>query len=412
MAGIESGLKQAGRGLAGSSNRLRNSLVVVQVALSFALAVGAGLLFRSVLMLSSVELGYRTQSMLVMSAHDPARTLDDSLRAVRFLENAVEEMKRIPGVISAAAAMGVPSGEIGSNGAYSVDGQELKGDPSNAAQANFTLSSSGYFSTMGIPLLHGRDFDSSDNYDHPFVAIISDSLARQRFPGKDSIGHSIVCGLDSPKWMTVVGVVADVRQDSPGDSPRPTIYMPLQQHPYFANQLQMVMRSAVSPDSLIDPVRRKMRALNPEVATKFTTMEAMVSDSIATPRLRVMLVGLFAGVALLLAVAGMYGVMNYVTTQRIAEFGVRMALGASPRSVLALVMRDAAQLTVLGLTAGLAFAFSMARVLNTLLFGLKATDAITYTAALLAVTPIVVLAAAIPAWRAARVDPVVALRNE
>src|SRR5947208_12832599 len=159
--------------------------------------------------------------------------------------------------------------------------------------------------------------------------------------------------------MTVVGVVADVRQDSPGDSPRPTIYMPLQQHPYFANQLQMVMRSAVSPDSLIDPVRSKMRALNPEVATKFTTMKAMVSDSIATPRLRVMLAGLFAGVALLLAVAGMYGVMNYVTTQRIAEFGVRMALGASPRSVLALVMRRAAQLTVLGVTVGLAFAFSM-----------------------------------------------------
>ena len=350
--------------------------------------------------------------MLVMSAHDPARTLDDSLRAVRFLENAVEEMKRIPGVISAAAAMGVPSGEIGSNGAYSVDGQELKRDSSNAAQANFTLSSSGYFSTMGIPLLHGRDFDSGDNYDHPFVAIISDSLARQSFAGKDPIGHSIVCGLDSPKWMTVVGVVADVRQDSPGDSPRPTIYMPLQQHPYFANQLQMVMRSAVSPDSLIDPVRSKMRALNPEVATKFTTMEAMVSDSIATPRLRVMLAGLFAGVALLLAVAGMYGVMNYVTTQRIAEFGVRMALGASPRSVLALVMRGAAQLTVLGVTVGLAFAFSMARVLNTVLFGLKATDAITYAAALLAVTPIVVLAAAIPAWRAARVDPMVALRNE
>jgi len=213
--------------------------------------------------------------------------------------------------------MGVPSGEIGSNGAYSTDGQELKRDLSNAAQANFTLSGSGYFSTLGIPLLHGRDFDSGDNYDHPFVAIISDSLARQSFAGKDPIGHSIVCGLDSPKWMTVVGVVADVRQDSPGDSPRPTIYMPLRQHPYFANQLQMVMRSAVSPDSLIDLVRSKMRALKPEVATKFTTMEAMVSNSIPTARLRVMLAGLFAGVALLLAVAGMYGVMNYVTTQSI-----------------------------------------------------------------------------------------------
>ena len=293
-----------------------------------------------------------------------------------------------------------------------IDGQDFRQQQNSLAQATFSLSGPGYFSTMGIPLLQGRDFGSNDSYDRPFVAIISESLARQSFSGKDPVGHTILCGLDSPKWMTIVGVVADVRQDSPASSPGPTLYMPLLQHPFYANEVQVVLRSEVSPTSLIDQVRGKMRALNPEVATTFTTMEAMISDSIATPRLRMILVGLFAGLALLLAVAGMYGLMSYVTTQRIPEFGVRMALGASPSNVMALVLRRAAQMTILGVVVGLALAFSAARLMNTMLFGLRATDAITYATVLLAVMPIVVLAALIPARRASRVDPIVALRNE
>jgi predicted permease len=308
--------------------------------------------------------------------------------------------------------MGVPTGQYGSNGGYVVDGQDFRQHLGNLAQATFSLAGPGYFSTMGIPLRRGRDFNPADSYDHQFVAIISESLARQSFPGQDPIGHTIMCGLDSPKWMTVVGVVADVRQESPASLPGPTLYMPLLQHPYHGNEVQVVMRAAVSPTSLIGPVRARMRALNPEIATRFTTMEAMVSSSIATPRLRMMLVGLFAGLALLLALAGMYGVMSYVTTQRIPEFGVRMALGASPRNVVALVLGRAAQLVVLGVAVGLALAFSGARVMNSMLFGLKATDAITYAGVLLALTPIVVVAAAIPAWRAACADPVAALRNE
>lgn len=412
---LSDALKQAARGLAGSSNRLRNSLVVVQVALSFALAIGAGLLFRSFLALNSVDLGFRSEGMLVMSAHDPARTLNDYLEAGRFFEHAVEQMRQVPGVTSAAAVMGLPTGQYGSNGGYVIDGQDFDADLyATHAQANFSLSGPGYFSTMGIPLLRGRDFDASDSYDRPFVAIISESLARQSFPGKDPIGHTVKFGLDLPqtKPITIVGVVTDVRQDSPASSPGPTLYTPLLQHPLFGNELAVVMRTAVAPTSLIDPVRSRMRSLNPQVATKFTTMEAMVSDSIATPRLRMMLAGLFAGLALLLAVAGMYGVMSYVTTQRIPEFGVRMALGASPGNVMALVLGRAGKLAALGVVCGLALVFSTARVMSTMLFGLNGTDAITYVAVLLAVTPMMVLAAAIPAWRAARVDPVVALRNE
>lgn len=411
---LNDALKQSSRGLAASSHRLRNSLVVVQVALSFALTVGAGLLFRSFLALNSVDLGFRSQGMLVMYAHDPAQTLDDHLQAGRFFEKAVSEMSQIPGVTSAAQAMGLPTGAYGSNGGYTVDGQEFSPEHlAHFAHADFTVSGPGYFSTMGIPLLRGRDFNAADGYDRPFVAIISESLAQQSFSGKDPIGHTILSGLDgSTKWMTIVGVVADVRQDSPASSRGPTLYMPLLQHPFFANEVELVLRSTVSPTSLIDPVRRKMLALNPQVATKFTTMEAMVSDSIATPRIRTMLVGLFAGIALLLATAGMYGVMSYISTQRVPEFGVRMALGASPLNLVALVLGRAAQMAALGAVAGLILAFSFARVLNSMLFGLRATDAVTWVAALLAVTPVMVLAAAVPAWRAARVDPMIALRNE
>jgi predicted permease len=301
---------------------------------------------------------------------------------------------------------------LGSNGGYVVDGQDFRRNIGNLAQATFSLSGPGYFSTMGIPMLRGRDFDPGDGYDRSFVAIVSESLARQSFVGQDPIGHTIQCGLDSPEWMTIVGVVADVRQDSPASTPGPTLYMPLLQHPTYANEVQVVMRTAVPPASIIDTVRDRMRSLDPGIATRFTTMEAMVSESIATPRLRMMLAGLFAGLALLLAMAGMYGVMSYVTTQRIPEFGVRMALGASPRNVLVLVLERAARMAGFGVAAGLVLAFSAARVMNSMLFGLRATDAVTYAGVLLAVTPIVVLAAAVPAWRAARADPVMALRHE
>jgi predicted permease len=350
--------------------------------------------------------------MLVMYAHDPAHTLDEFLRAGRFFENAVAQIRQVPGVTAAAAAMGVPTGQYGSNGKYVVDGQDFLARVDNPAQATFSLTSPGYFAAMGIPLLRGRDFDAGDQYDRPSVAIISESLARRSFPGQNPVGHTIMCGLESLKWMTIVGVVADTRQDSPASSLGPTLYMPLLQQPYHANEVQVVMRTAVSPASLIDPARRTMRALNPEVATKFTTLEAMVSSSIATPRLRMTLAALFAGLALVLAIAGMYGVMSYIVTQRIPEFGVRMALGASPRHVVTQVLARASQMTAIGVAIGLALALSIARVMNTLLFGLNATDALTYAGVLLGVTPVVVLAAAVPAWRAARADPVAALRRE
>ena len=211
---------------------------------------------------------------------------------------------------------------------------------------------------MGIPLLRGRDFSAADQYDQPFVAIVSESLAKKSFPNQDPIGRKIICGLDSDKWMTIVGVVGDVRSDGPGQAPGPELYMPFQQHPIMANELQIAVRTSAAPEAMANAVERKIRSLNPEIALKTTTMRAMISDSTATPRFRTFLVVLFAGVALLLAMAGVYGVMAYLVTQRTSELGLRMALGSAPSGVVALVLARAGTLAGVGLIGGVALAVS------------------------------------------------------
>jgi predicted permease len=412
---LNDALKQGGsRGATGSrSPHLRNALVVAQIALSLVLAIGAGLLLRSFATLSSVQLGYRTEGVLVMYAHAPARSLDQYVGVGRQFENIFARIEEIPGVISVAAAMGLPTGQYGSNGGYAVEGKQTFGPGQHLPQADFSLASPGYFATMGIPLTRGRDFSPRDEYVRPPVAVISEALARQSFPNEDPIGKRLQCGFDSVgKWMTIVGVVGDVRQNSPASVPAPELYMPLKQHPYTANELQMVVRASVDPGSLTAPVRERIRAVNPEIAMKFTTMRTMVSDSIAQPRFRTLLISAFAALALVLAMVGVYGVMSYVITQRTSEFGLRVALGARPADVFGLVLGRTLRLATIGLSIGLALSLALSRVMTTMLFGLKPTDAATYAIVLLAVTPVILAAAAIPAWRAMRIDPLTALREE
>jgi predicted permease len=387
-------------------------LVVAQIALSFVLAVGAGLLLRSFAALTSAQLGYRTDGILVMYAHTPARTLAEYLQVGRSFENLFARLSDIPGVTSVAAAMGLPTGQYSSNGAYAVEGKQTFAPGQKLPQAGFRLASPAYFGTMGIPLSRGRDFSSRDLYDAPPVAIISEALARDSFPNQNPIGQRLQCGLDSVgKWMTIVGVVGDVRQSSPASAPEPELYMPLQQHPYFANELQVVIRTTLQPTSLSGAVRQRVRAMNPETAMKFTTMDAMVSGSIAKPRFRVFLISAFAGLALILALVGVYGVMSFVITQRTSEFGLRVAMGARPSDVVGLVLRGTLRLAAIGITIGLLLSLAASRVMASMLFDLKPTDAVTYAVVLLTVTPVILLAAAVPAWRATRIDPVTALRQ-
>ena len=407
--------------LGGSSIGMRSGLVVAQIALSCMLAVNAGLLFRSFVLLTETPLGFQSAGILVMYAHAPARGsifdksgLDSYLQAGRFFDDVLTRLRGLPNVVSAGGVMGLPTGQYDSNGSYAVEGKHtFGGDFRLLPSAGFRLASARYFATLGIPVVRGRDFTEGDVYDRPFVAIISQSLAKQTFGDENPLGHRIMCGFDQPdKWMTVVGVVGDVRQASPASQPGPELYMPLRQHPYTANEVQVVVRSRVPPDSLIGTVQQIVRSANPEVAMKFTTLETSVNNSIAAPRFRATLVSTFASLALMLALAGIYAVMSYTTAQRTAEFGLRVALGAQAGDVVRLVLAGASRLTIVGVAVGLLLALATSRVVATMLFGVTNTDLATYVGVLLLAMLLVIAAAAIPALRAARVDPLLALKSE
>ena len=415
---LQDALKQGGaRGLlGGGSSGLRNGLVVAQIAVSLVLAVGAGLLFRSLLALHGADLGYRTEGILVAYANLPAHTPAEHEQAGRFFEQLIDRLQQLPGATNAALAFGLPAGEYGSNGYLAVEGRQsfTSGDFRTLPHADFSASSPGYFATLGMRLLRGRDFNQADTGDRPLVAVISESLARQAFPNEDPLGHRIICGFDymSMKGMTIVGVVSDVRQDSPASQPGRALYVPLSQHPERADQVEVVVRTSGNPDAMVPVVQKTIREMNPQVAIKFTTMTELVSDSISAQRFRSALASSFAGLALLLSISGMYAVMSYVTTRRTSEFGLRSALGAQPGSIVGLVLGDAAKMAMLGVIGGILFSLMAGRLLRTMLFGLKSTDVVTYIAVIMLVLPVIVLAAALPAWRSSRVDPMIALRNE
>jgi predicted permease len=413
-----------GRGAAGSGlGRLgmRGALVVAQIALSCTLVASATLFFRSLASLERAGLGYDRSDVLVMYAHAPARGsifastgLDNYLQAGRALDEVVARLRQLPNVTAAGAAMGLPTGQYDSNGSYAVEGKHVfAGDFRKLPSAGFRLASPRYFGTLHIPLLRGRDFNDSDVYDRPFVAIISESLARETFGNEDPLGHRIVCGLDQPdRWMTIVGVVGDVRQASPAAQPKPELYMPLRQHPYVGNEVQVVARTSGRPRSLIPAVQQVVRTVDADIATKFTTLDDSVDASIAAPRFRATLAAVFASLAVLFALAGIYSLMSYITAQRTAEFGLRMALGAEPRDLLRLVLAKAGRLAIAGAAIGLALAFAASRAIAGLLVGIAPTDPLTYIAVLLAGLPVVVGAASLPALRAARTDPSLALRGQ
>jgi len=410
---VTEALKQGGsRGVVGrGSHRLRHGLIVAEIALSLVLAIGAGLLFRSFVALTNVALGYRSEGMLVMDAHAPAHSLAEYLQVGRQYEELLGQVRGIPGVTSAAAVMGLPTGQYGSNGSFAVEGRHVFGKSRDMPEAGFRLASPGYFASMGMPLERGRDFTTQDVYESTLVAVVSAALARQVFPRDDPMGKRIQLGLDSPDWVTIVGIVGDVR-DAPATPPGPEIYMPLRQHPYYGNEAQVVVRSSVRPASLTGAVRQKVQAMLPETATKFTTMETMLADSVATPHFRMVLLGVFATLALLLAMAGVYGVMAHVTAERTAEMGVRLALGATPGGVMWLILRKAGLLAGIGLAIGMAGSMALGRVLTGMLFGLQSTDGVTYAVVLIAVGVTTLAAAAAPAWRAGRINPVEAMREE
>lgn len=413
---VNESLKQdTSRGMVGRGvSKLRNVLVVAEIALTFVLAAGAGLLVRTMIKLNATDPGYRSDHLLVMYVHAPAKGLLENLQRTQQMETLFDQLRAVPGVTAVAGVMGLPAGQYGSNGGYQISGQTLPASLDDLPQANWALSSPQYFSTMGIPLLRGRDFQKSDTHDSEPVAIISDAMAKQSFGNSDPIGRQLRCGLDeeSGKWMTIVGVVGDVRQDSPASTPRATLYLPLKQHPFRANELQVVMHTELPPLTLMETARKMVQGMDPRIATKFTTMDSMLAESTATPRFRSWLVGGFASLGLILAMLGIYGVMAYTVAQRTFEVGVRMTFGAQPGDILGMVLGRAMRLTVIGVVVGLVLAAASSRLIASMLFGVPAEDPVSFGVACGLLALVALAAAYFPARRAASVNPLTAIRYE
>jgi putative ABC transport system permease protein len=411
---LHDALKQGGtRGVLGGGRGewVRGALVSAEVALALVLTLGAGLLFRSFLALNAVDLGYHTAGRLVLTASIPAKTEAQHLQAGATFERIFTALRELPGVSATAGVMGLPSGPYGSDGLYAVEGMQdfSGGQYDKLPHAGFRLTSPGYFATMGVPLLAGRDFNERDLYQAEPVAIVSATLVRQVFEGKSPLGRRIKCGLDRDVWMRVVGVVGDMRNDNPAVPPGPELYMAYRQHPFSANDLHIVVRAQ---GDISAAARKTIARIDPGIPVKVSTLEQFHSDAVALPRFRTLLLMVFACVAAALATAGVYGVMSYVAAQRQAEMGVRIALGATGGDVVSMLVGSAAKLAAIGVMCGFAIALAAGRLIESMLFGVRLRDPFAVGGAVLLLSGTALLAALIPALRASRVDPALALREE
>jgi putative ABC transport system permease protein len=411
---LNDALKQGGGRavVGGGAGRMRGALVVAEIALSVVLLAGAGLLIKSFNALQNVALGFNPEHVLVMETSVPASDLKSAQRATRFYKDFLRDVAALPGVVASGATRATP-GHTASDGGYWLDHLPPMDQLNvSAPQAVFSVVTPGAFRTLGIPLRTGRDFNDSDTYEAPFSAIVNEALARKSFPGQDPIGRVIFCGMDSLNAMTIVGVVGDVRQFGPAREPWPEIYMPYEQHPQPSTALSVLIRTTNDPSALQETLRRKIRERSPDVPVKFTSMDASLAENVAAPRFRTLMLGIFAAVAVCLAMAGVYGVMAYLVSQRSNEIGLRMALGASPRDISGLVLREGMLLAGAGLVLGLAGAIAATRLLTSILFEVKPGDPTTYAAVAVLLAIVALAASYIPAHRASKVDPLVALRQE
>ena len=412
---LSEGIRQGGKGssIGARGGWARSAFVVAEVALAVVLVVGASLLARSLVALASVNMGFAPEKLLVLRTVVPVRTFQEAPRATAFYRDLLTDLRTLPGVDAVGAVTSLPTA-VRSNGGYQIEGRIQQGQTGvRSPQALFTVVTPDYFRTMRVPVRNGRDFNDGDRTGATFVAIINEALARAAFPGEDPIGRRIQCGLDTPEFMTIVGVVGDIRTAGPSQPAAPEIYMPYEQHPGPATALNIVARTQ-SPDplALSETIQRKIRERNADVPVKATTMEGTLDTATATPRFQTYLLVLFAGVALVLALAGVYGVMAYMVSQRVPELGVRIALGATPGSIMKLILGHGARLAGFGLALGIALALLSGKLVEGFLFGVKARDPLTFVLVTVVVAIATLAACYIPGRRAVRVDPMTALRAE
>ncbi|HEX7780235.1 MAG TPA: FtsX-like permease family protein, partial [Vicinamibacterales bacterium] len=319
----------------------------------------------------------------------------------------------LPGVVATGAAM-VRPGDLANSGsgAYFIDRVPETRDRTTDPFAYFNVVAPGTFSAFGIPLTRGRDFRDADTRDQPMVAIVNEALVRKSLGGEDPIGRSIFCSFDSRAPMTIVGVVGDVRQRNPAVAPLPECYMPFTQHAYNGHTLNVIIRTVGDPLTIAPAARRVAADVSPDVPVSFTTMEAAFSKQVEAPWFLASLFAVFAGLAVCLAMAGVYGLMAYAVQQRSKEVGLRMALGAGRWTVLRLMLRQSLVLAAAGLALGFAAAIAAASVLGTVLFEVQPLDAVVYPAVMALLGLVTLAAAYAPARRAAGLDPVEVLKAD
>jgi putative ABC transport system permease protein len=412
---LNESLKESGRSAMGGRHRqrARTLLVVSEVALSLVLLVGAGLLAKSFVRLQNVNAGFTPSNLLTATLELPRAKYEDDARTAQFFRQVVERISGLPGVEAAAAVSHLPlSGKEELDG-FRVEGRADPIEVSLIQTADFRVITPDYFRAMQIPLLKGRFFNEQDRADTTYSAIVDDAFARRFFPSEDPLGKRIdEDGSRNPHgFAVIVGVVGGVKHTDVKGEGRPTMYVPAQQSPW--ETMTLVVRSSGEPTALASALREQVKAVdNDQPLSEVATMQQLFSKTVAPQRFNLMLVGLFAALALLLATVGVYGVIAYSVTQRAQEMGVRLALGASSRDILRLVIGQAMRTSLLGVSLGLVAAVGLTRVMTSLLFEVSATDPIVFAglAALLIVVTLV--ASYIPARRATRVDPLVALRYE
>jgi predicted permease len=343
----------------------------------------------------------------------PVRERAEAPRATAFYRDLLAELRAVPGIVAVGGVTSLPTA-VRSSGSYAIEGKsDLAQTGVRSPQAILNVTTPDYFRAMRIPFTRGRDFNGGDRLEATLVAIINESLARAAFGDEDPLGRRIQCGLDNLAFMTIVGVVSDVRTYGPARPTQPEIYMPYEQHPGPATALNLVARTSTpDPLALSGTIARKIRERNPDVPVRASTMEGTLETAAATPRFRTFLLVVFAAVALMLALAGVYGVMAYTVSQRVAELGVRIALGATPKNIMRLIVGQGARLAAAGISIGLALSLLAGRVLQGLLFGVTPRDPLMLALVTVAVAAAALAACYVPGRRAVRVDPMLALRAE
>jgi putative ABC transport system permease protein len=383
--------------------RMRTALVVAQIALATVLLVSAGLLVRSLLNALQADLGFATREAVVVSLEQPVDRAE--AQGLAYYRAVVERVQSLPGIASVSLARTIPLFGAGRRG-FRPDGYEFRAGENR--ELHYNVVSSGFFETMQIPLLAGRPFDSRDGADRQRTAIVNDTLSTKYFGG-DAVGRRMTDS--SGTVLTIVGVARTHKHLSVQEQPVPVVYYPQEQA--YVRQLTLIARTSGQAGAMVEDVRRVAADVDRSVAAyRARSLESRIGEALATDRLAAAMIGVCGVLALMLATVGVYGVVAFAVARRAREFGVRVALGARPSQILALVLREGARVTGVGVVLGIGAAFAAARGLATLLYGVSASDAMTYTAVALALTAVTVVATLLPARRAVRVDPMVVLRDE